>query len=127
MKEKSKVEKLRMENEKKEWKGVSFDGEFVFPFWYSENSVIAKMKWNMKGLSLYNKLEYMCDATAYFNQNIKEEKDLIEMKHNDNMSVWDMMLIYKALTYYPIKVWISKEYERIQIKAHFPLKNPLKE
>jgi hypothetical protein len=28
------------------------------------------------------------------------------------------MLIYKALTYYPIKVWISKEYERIQIKAH---------
>ena len=38
------------------------------------------------------------------------------MKYNDNMSVYDSMLIYKWLTYYPIKVWIREEYERIKIK-----------
>jgi hypothetical protein len=108
-------EKLRMEKEKKDWKGVSFDGKFVFPYWYDESSVIAKMKWNMKGLSLYNKLEYMIDAEVYFNENIKENKALIDMKHNDNMSVCDMMLIYKWLTYYPIKGWIREEYDRIKL------------
>jgi hypothetical protein len=88
---------------------VTFQSFDVFGRTYTESSVKGTIKNDLKRIPLLkNRYKYLCKAKAHINQmnantHLKEELDVTE--------TIKLGMVY---AYYPLKVWIEKQYDQIE-------------
>jgi len=88
---------------------VTFQSLDVFGRTYTESSVKGTIKNDLKRIPLLkNRYKYLCKAKAHINQmnantHLKEELDITETIR--------LGMVY---AYYPLKVWIEKQYDQIE-------------
>ena len=88
---------------------VTFQSLDVFGRTYTESSVKGTIKNDLKRIPLLkNRYKYLCKAKAHINQmnantHLKEELDVTE--------TIKLGMVY---AYYPLKVWIEKQYDQIE-------------